>query len=118
MENFIIIGIIVAVAVIGIAAAVKHFKGEGGCCGGGSSYKPRKKKLKKVIAVKVFKVEGMNCEHCQNRVTEVINDIPGVAAEVSLKRGEAAVSYEEAVDDELIRARVQRAGYVLGEVIG
>ena len=43
MENCIIIGIIAVIVVIGIIYTVKHFKGEGGCCGGGS-YKPKKKK--------------------------------------------------------------------------
>ena len=39
MENYIIVGIIAAIAVIGDIYTVKHFKGEGGCCGTGS-FKP------------------------------------------------------------------------------
>lgn len=43
MENIIIIGIIAVVVAVAILHTVKHFRGKGGCCGGGSSYKPQKK---------------------------------------------------------------------------
>ena len=48
MENYIIIAILVLAVGYGIVSAIKHFKGQGGCCGGGS-YKPKKKKLKNVL---------------------------------------------------------------------
>ena len=35
MENYIIIGVIAVLALIGIRSTVKHFKGQGACCGGG-----------------------------------------------------------------------------------
>lgn len=110
MENYIIIGIIAVIVVIGIIYTVKHFKGEGGCCGGGS-YKPKKKKLSKVLYQKTFKVDGMHCDHCKNRVEEVVNDIKGVAGKVDLKKGELTVSYAEDISDEIIVARITKAGY-------
>ena len=110
MEDIIVITIIVAIVAIGIYSTVKHFKGQGGCCGGGS-HKPKKKKLKNVICEKKFKVEGMHCDHCKNRVEEVVNDIKGVAARVNLKKGELTVLYVEAVDDELIITHIEKAGY-------
>lgn len=110
MENCIIIGIIAVIVVIGIIYTVKHFKGEGGCCGGGS-YKPKKKKLSKVLYQKTFKVDGMHCDHCKNRVEEVVNDIKGVAGKVDLKKGELTVSYAEDVSDKIIVARIAKAGY-------
>ena len=36
MENIIIIGVIIILLVVGLRSTKKHFKGEGGCCGGGS----------------------------------------------------------------------------------
>ena len=42
MDNYIIIGIIILVAVITIGTLVKR-SGRKGCCGSGSDYKPRKK---------------------------------------------------------------------------
>ena len=110
MENIIIIGIIVVVVAIGIVNTVKHFKGEGGCCGGGS-YKPRKKKLPTVKYKKAFRVEGMHCEHCKNRVMEAVNDIAGISGVVHLKKGEVVVSYAMDVPDEAIRAKIEKVGY-------
>ena len=110
MEEYIIIGIIAAIVALGVFNTVKHFKGEGGCCGGGS-YKPKRKKLPDVKYKKTFKVSGMHCEHCKNRVEEAVNDIKGVAGKVDLKKGELTVSYAEDVSDEIIKAKLERAGY-------
>lgn len=115
MENYIIIAIIAVAIGFGIYSTVKHFKGQGGCCGG-SSYKPKKKKLKNVLYQKTFKVEGMHCDHCKNRVEEVIGDMKGLAGTVNLKNGELTVSYAEDVADELIKARIERAGYTVTEI--
>ena len=115
MDNYIIIGIIVLIAVIAIGTLVKR-SGRKGCCGSVSDYKPRKKKLKNVIATKVFTVDGMHCEKCANRVTEVVNDIPGVAGVVDLKKGIVTVSYEQEVADEQIKAKIERVGYTVTEI--
>lgn len=56
MENFIIICLLIIAVGLAIIPTIRHFKGHGGCCGG-SSYKPKKKKLKRVIQKKTFKVE-------------------------------------------------------------
>ena len=110
MENYIIIGVITVIVVIAVISSIKHFKGEGGCCGGGS-YKPKRKKLSGIKYTKKFKVGGMHCEHCKNRVEEAVNDIKGVAGRVDLKKGELTVSYAEDVDDDVIRKKIERAGY-------
>ena len=111
MENYIIIGVIAVIVVIAVISSVKHFKGEGGCCGGGKSFKPKRKKLSGIRYQKTFKVDGMHCEHCKNRVEEVINDMPGISGKVDLKKGELTVSYAEDVDDDIVRSRVEKAGY-------
>ena len=115
MDNYIIIGIIVLIAVIAIGTLVKR-SGRKGCCGSGSDYKPRKKKLQAVIATKVFAVDGMHCEKCANRVTEVVNDITGVAGVVDLKKGIVTVSYEQEVADDQIKAKIERVGYTVTEI--
>lgn len=112
MEDFIIIVFICIVVIIGVFSSIKHFKGKGGCCGD-SDYKPKKKKLSKVIYTKSFTVEGMHCKKCEARVEEVVNDIKGVAGKVDLKKGTLTVSYAEAVDDDIIKMRIERAGYTM-----
>ena len=115
MENYIIIGIIIVIAFFAVRTIVKR-KGRKGCCGSGSDYKPRKKKLKNVIATKIFVVDGMHCEKCANRVTEVVNDIPGVAGVVDLKKGIVTVSYEQEVADDQIKAKIEWVGYTVTEI--
>lgn len=115
MENYIIIGVIALIALAAIGTIVKR-RGRKGCCGSGSDYKPRKKKLKNVLATKTFQVDGMHCEKCSHRVTEAVNDISGVAGVVDLKKGIVTVSYEQEVSDELIKERIQRLGYTMTEI--
>lgn len=110
MENVVILLLLLIVVGLAITPAIKHLKGQGGCCSG-SDYKPRRKKLNKVIQKKKFKVEGMHCEHCSNRVTEAVNSISGVSAKVKLKPGIVIVSYADTVEDILIREAIESAGY-------
>ena len=110
MENYLIIGFIAVLVAVGLFYTVKHFKGSGSCCGGGS-YRPKRKKLSGIRYQKTFKGGGMHCEHCRIRVEESVDDIPAVAGKVDLKKGELTVFYAEDVDDELIRKKVERLGY-------
>ncbi|MBE6600873.1 MAG: heavy-metal-associated domain-containing protein [Ruminococcaceae bacterium] len=112
MENDIIIGMIAVIVVIAVISSIKHFKGEGSCCGGGS-YKPKRKKFSDIKYTKKFKVGGMRCKHCKRRVEEAVNDIKGIAGRVDLKKGELTVSYAEDIDDEIIKAKIERAGYTV-----
>lgn len=115
MENYIIIGILIVIAFFAVRTIVKR-KGRKGCCGSSSDYKPRKKKLKNVIATKTFVVDGMHCEKCANRVTEVVNDIPGASGVVNLKKGTVTVSYEQEISDEQIIVKIERVGYTVKEI--
>jgi len=112
MTDGIIIAILVVALFLGIRSTVKHFARKGGCCSS-ADYKPKRKKLSKVLYQKTFKVEGMHCEHCKARVEEIVNDIKGTAGSVNLKKGELTVSYEEDVSDELIRGKLEWVGYTL-----
>lgn len=112
MENAIIIAIIVITAAGALRYAVRHQKGRGGCCSG-REYRPRRKKLPKVICRKIFLIGGMHCEHCRNRVEEAVNDISGAAGRVNLKKGELKVFYSEHIDDSDIVSRIEKAGYTV-----
>ena len=116
MTDAIVIAIIAVIAFLGIRSAVGHFRRKGGCCGG-SGYKPRKKKLKHVLYTKTFRVDGMHCTNCKNRVEEIVGDIRGVAGVVDLKKGELTVSYAQEVDDILLRSRIEKAGYTVSDIV-
>ena len=116
MANIIISAIIVVMIVIGVREALKHFKGQGGCCGGGT-YKLKPKKLQNVADTRTVLVDGMSCEHCENRVREAINDLPGMsAARVSHKKGVAVINGERTIDEAEIRAAIKKAGYMVREI--
>lgn len=114
MENIVLVLLIVATAAAAIVPTVKHFKGQGGCCGGGD-YRIKHKKLKNVRYTHTFAVAGMHCEHCRDRVEEIVNDMDGLAGRVDLKKATLTISYSKDVPDTQIAARLQRAGYTLGK---
>lgn len=115
MTDIIIVLILVVLIAIGVRATSKHFKGEGSCCGGGT-YKPRKKKLDSVVSKRTFSVEGMTCQHCENRVHEAINAIQGASAQVSHKKGIAVVSMSQPIEDGVIKAAIEKAGYMVSGI--
>lgn len=114
MENAIIICAIAAVVAAAALSARKHFKGEGGCCGGGT-YRENKK-LAHVAGKKIMRIDGMMCENCEARVERYINEIPGAACKASHKKNHAIVSYEQEISDEAICAAVEKAGYKVLEI--
>lgn len=111
-ESYILIGVIALILAIAVFSTVKHFRGEGGCCGGGG-YKPKRKKLPCVKYKKTFQVGGMHCAHCKRRVEEAVNDLRSVAGKVNLRRGVLTVSYAETVEDGVIKEKIEKAGYTL-----
>ena len=65
------------------------------------------------MARTVLKVGGMSCQGCVKSVTQVLQDLTGVAkAEVSLEKGEAAVDFDDAklTRDDLTRVIID-AGF-------
>lgn len=116
--DYLIIAVIALLAVVGIIYTVRHFRHQSGCCGGGD-YKPKRKKLAHIEKTKTFSVDGMSCEHCKNRVEEIINDMTDVAGRVDLKKGTLTVLYgkDARVSDELIRQRLERAGYTVTGIV-
>ena len=116
MENVIIILILVVLLSFSVKNSIKHFKGEGACCGGGSvsvrTKKPKKKKLDgPVIGKRTIEISGMHCRNCVNSVTRALNSIDGVAAKVSLRDSRADVLLDRMVDENDLRHAVEGAGF-------
>ena len=116
MMNGATIGIIVIVAVVvffAIRSSVKHMKGEGGCCGGGSEPIAEEKKILEnpILGKKIVTIEGMHCENCTNRVKRAINRIDGVSAKLNLKKKQAVVKYEKEVEDDTLIKEIEDLGY-------
>ena len=111
MGNLIIGAILIVIVALGISSSVKHFKGEGGCCGGSSTIKVKKRKIKNVVCKKTVGIEGMHCDNCKNRVEEALNDLPGVRADVKLKKKTALITAEREVPENEIKSAVEKLGY-------
>ena len=61
-----------------------------------------------------YTVVGMTCGHCVSAVTEEVGQVPGVTGvEVDLASGGLTVTSEAPVDDTVIRAAVEEAGYTV-----
>ena len=62
---------------------------------------------------KTIDIEGMMCMHCVKHVTDALNEIDGVKAEVSLENKNAKVSLAKEVDDSLLKEAVEKGGYTV-----
>lgn len=67
--------------------------------------------------LETFQIQGMHCEGCAARVTNVLERLPGVRkAEVSYPNATARIEYDdEAVDHGDLKEAVDEAGYSLEE---
>ena len=108
MANAIVVIAVIIIMLFAGKGAYKHLKGEGACCGGGSKPEIPKKKLDGTkLGEKTMKITGMHCENCVASVTRAINRIDGAAAKVSLKKGEAVVSYDREISNEELKKVVE-----------
>ncbi|MBV9026578.1 MAG: heavy-metal-associated domain-containing protein [Streptomycetaceae bacterium] len=62
----------------------------------------------------VYTVSGMSCGHCEKAISEELTALPGVTAvEADAAFGRVSVSSVEPLDDDVVRAAVDEAGYEL-----
>ncbi len=60
---------------------------------------------------KTISIEGMMCQHCVKHVTDALNKLEGVTAQVSLENKNAVCQVSGAVTDDALKAAVVDAGY-------
>jgi len=110
MGTAIMILVLAVIIVVAIISSRKHFKGQGGCCGGNAD-KSEKKKLDHMIARKIVHIEGMHCENCKNRIERQINRIDDAAAEVQLKKNIAIVTLSDPISDDVLIQAIERLDF-------
>lgn len=115
MADAIIILVVVIILIFALKGSIKHFRGEGACCGGSGSVKTKKAKKKTlhgpVLGRRTIRISGMHCQNCVNSVTNALNDIEGVSAKVKLKDNSAEVSFDRPVDVADLKQAVEKAGF-------
>ena len=106
----IIVAILVIIALgFALRGVLKHWRGEGACCGGGgvSAVPPKKELEGRIIGEKVIGIEGMTCGNCKIRVEQALDSIEGAVSEVNLHHNRATLKMtREATDDEIRSALV------------
>lgn len=113
-----LVWILLVVGIVGIClrSFLRRFTGKTNCCGTAKKLRT-KKKLSAPVGHLTLVIGGMHCEHCRLSVTDALNALDGVAANVRLADGTAIVAYERPVrDEELIRA-VESAGFEALDII-
>jgi copper chaperone len=62
--------------------------------------------------MKTITIKGMTCGHCVMAVKKALGSIEGIKdVNVNLKTGKATFEEEKAVDMQLIREAIRKAGY-------
>ena len=60
---------------------------------------------------KTITIEGMMCQHCQNRVQKALESIPGVSAQVDFQSGTAKVTAAQIVSEDALKKAVEDQDY-------
>ena len=116
MGNVIMIAILLGMVVLAVNSGRKHFKGSGGCCGGGGEERPHKKLEAPAVGQRVLSVEGMHCESCQARIEKAIDRLDGVVCKTNLHKKTATVTYSQPVSDDTLKEIVEKLGYQVTEI--
>lgn len=116
MVDIIIIIIVIVLLAIALKASLKHFKGEGACCGGSSIDHKHKTLDRPIIGKKKVKIEGMHCENCAQHITHALEKIDGVIAKTDYKKGISIISFDRNINNQTIESVIQRAGYKVKEI--
>lgn len=116
MGTYIVVAILVIAIVFAVRGSMKHVRGEGACCGGGSLPKVKAQRIRQCVAVKRIVIEGMSCDNCRKRVENSLNELNQVSARVSRKDNTATVKLGEHVPDEALRGAIEKAGYKVSSI--
>lgn len=120
--NFVDVVLIIIVAVIlffAMKGTIKHFKGEGDCCGGSVNTKVKvdDKNLSHYPYTVTVNTQGMKCEGCKTKVENELNAKDGVYAIADYKKNTVKVHMKnELSDDELTRS-ISSIGYTVVGIV-
>ena len=116
MVDIIIVLIVIVLLGLALKGSIKHFKGEGACCGGGGGSVvldiPEKSLENPVLGKKVLKVSGMHCEHCAKKVSDAIVKVDDkYKVKVDLKCGEVTITSKNTIDIDNVKENVNQTGF-------
>lgn len=118
MTDIIIILIVAALMILATRGASKHFKGEGSCCQSSSPVTSvAVKKLDNATSTLRLTVNGMHCQHCEDRVRKALDSIEGAAvSSISRNAGLVILSCNRELSRDLLEKVIETEGYSLVKV--
>lgn len=117
LTNIVVVVILIIVIGLAIRSSLKHFKGQGSCCGGGDKTIVEKKVLDAPkLGEKEILIEGMHCENCKSSVERAVNSIDGAVCKVNLKKKTAWVEYCREISEDELKAAIEKRGYEVKEI--
>lgn len=113
MINVILVLFIIVIFAFALRNSIKHFKGEGSCCGGDNGTLVEKKQLENpVVEKKIVFTEGMKCSECAKKLWNSLNKIEELSVKkVNFKNGTAVFEASRNISAEEIKSAVENAGY-------
>ena len=115
MSTVIICIVLALIIIFAVVNSAKHFRGEGGCCGGGSDIKVKRETCN-VKETLVISIDGMTCKNCSMRIQNKLNEMDNVSADVNLHKKQAVVEIEDGVLQEDIKSAIERLGYTVTNI--
>lgn len=112
--TILIVAVIAVLVIAGLKETIKHAKGEGACCSGGSTASDDEPTVilsgKIVTRMNVY-IDGMHCMNCKNSVTRSLQKLDQVSAKVDLKKNMAYVESTRNVGDDEIIFAIERLDF-------
>ncbi|SKC81162.1 heavy-metal-associated domain-containing protein [Maledivibacter halophilus] len=67
---------------------------------------------------KIIKIEGMSCQHCENRVRKSLESLGNVEIiEISAEKDEAKIKVSEKIIIDQVKEAIEDAGYDVIDII-
>lgn len=111
--DIILVLIVIIILIFALKGSMKHFNGEGACCGGNVNNKVKvdDKNISYYPYTITVYTEGMKCDGCKLKVENALNAKSGIYATANYHKNIVKVHMKENLSDEIITKVVEEAGY-------
>lgn len=116
--DIILILIVAVILFFAMKGTMKHFRGEGDCCGGSvnSKVKVDDKNVKHYPYTATIETSGMKCEGCKTKVENELNAKNGVYAIADYKKNIVTVHMKEQLSDKDLTSSIESLGYKVNTI--
>ena len=113
LVDIILVLIVIIILIFALKGSMKHFNGEGACCGGNVNNKVKvdDKNISHYPYTITVYTEGMKCDGCKLKVENALNAKNGIYATANYHKNIVKVHMKENLSDEIITKVVEEAGY-------